>query len=108
MTERPIEEILQDLAAEVPQEEWDRLPPDLTDHLDEYLYRARTFDIAADYRVLRLARRWAHEKREAFCRTLRGIWGDRRPVAGYPSQGAILYEPGDYSRAALEAVRKDR
>ncbi len=31
---RPIEEILRGLAAEIPQEEWDRLPPDLTDNLD--------------------------------------------------------------------------
>ena len=35
---RPIEEIIQELAAEVPQAEWDRLPPDLTDNLDHYLY----------------------------------------------------------------------
>ena len=24
--------------ADVPQEEWDRLPADLTDHLDHYIY----------------------------------------------------------------------
>lgn len=36
--ERPIEEILQELAAGIPREEWDRLPADLTDHLDHYLY----------------------------------------------------------------------
>ena len=35
---RPIEEIIAELAAEVPQAEWDRLPSDLTDHLDHYLY----------------------------------------------------------------------
>jgi hypothetical protein len=35
---RSIEEIIRELAAEVPQAEWDRLPPDLTDHLDHYLY----------------------------------------------------------------------
>ncbi len=35
---RPIEEILKELAAEVPDEEWDRLPSDLTDNLDHYLY----------------------------------------------------------------------
>lgn len=38
MDDRPIEEILEDLAAEVPQEEWDQLPADLTDRLDYYLY----------------------------------------------------------------------
>ncbi|MEK7403628.1 MAG: hypothetical protein AAB225_00830 [Acidobacteriota bacterium] len=36
--ERPIEEILKELAAGIPREEWDRLPADLTDHLDHYLY----------------------------------------------------------------------
>ncbi len=35
---RPIEEIIAELAAEVPQAEWDRLPRDLTDNLDHYLY----------------------------------------------------------------------
>ncbi len=36
--ERPIEDILRELAAGIPREEWDRLPADLTDHLDHYLY----------------------------------------------------------------------
>lgn len=35
---RPIEEILQELAREVPQEEWDSLPADFTDRLDYHLY----------------------------------------------------------------------
>jgi len=35
---RPIEELLNELAKEVPQEEWDRLPSDLNDNLDHYLY----------------------------------------------------------------------
>jgi hypothetical protein len=34
----PIEEILSDLANEIPEEEWDKLPSDLTDNLDHYLY----------------------------------------------------------------------
>ena len=38
VAERPIEEILKELAAGIPPEEWDRLPPDLTDNLDHYLY----------------------------------------------------------------------
>ncbi len=37
-TTRPIEEVLEELAKEVPQEEWDKLPDDLTDNLDHYLY----------------------------------------------------------------------
>ncbi len=37
-TARPIEEVIAELAAQVPQAEWDRLPHDLTDHLDHYLY----------------------------------------------------------------------
>ena len=36
--ERPIEEVLAELAAEVPAEEWNRLPVDLSDQLDHYLY----------------------------------------------------------------------
>ena len=35
---RPIEEVLAALASEVPQAEWNKLPNDLTDHLDHYLY----------------------------------------------------------------------
>jgi len=34
----PIEDILSAIASEVPQEEWDNLPLDLTDDLDHYLY----------------------------------------------------------------------
>jgi hypothetical protein len=33
-----VEEVLSSIASEVPQEEWDKLPPDLTDDLDHYLY----------------------------------------------------------------------
>ncbi len=33
-----IEDVLAGIAAEVPQEEWDNLPSDLTDNLDHYLY----------------------------------------------------------------------
>lgn len=35
---RPIEEILAELAKDVPEEEWNKLPNDLTDNLDQYLY----------------------------------------------------------------------
>ena len=35
---QPIEEVLSDLAKEIPQEEWDKLPKDLNDNLDHYLY----------------------------------------------------------------------
>ena len=34
----PIEDILSDLANEIPDEEWEKLPSDLTDNLDHYLY----------------------------------------------------------------------
>lgn len=37
-TERPIEQILTELAGEVPEADWKRLPGDLTSHLDHYLY----------------------------------------------------------------------
>ncbi len=33
-----IEDVLHDLARQVPQEDWGNLPPDLTDNLDHYLY----------------------------------------------------------------------
>ena len=35
---RPIEEVIGELAAEVPQEEWDNLPDDLIENHDHYLY----------------------------------------------------------------------
>lgn len=35
---KPIEDLLRELAADVPQEEWDKLPNDLNDNLDHYLY----------------------------------------------------------------------
>ena len=35
---RPIEDLLEELAGEIPQEEWDRLPSDLNDNLDHHLY----------------------------------------------------------------------
>ncbi len=35
---RPVEEILVELAREVPEAEWDKLPADLTDNLDHDLY----------------------------------------------------------------------
>lgn len=36
--EPPIEDVIQDLFADVPDGAWDSLPADLTDHLDHYLY----------------------------------------------------------------------
>ena len=35
---RPIEDVLEELAREIPREEWDKLPNDLCDNLDYYLY----------------------------------------------------------------------
>jgi hypothetical protein len=35
---RPIEDLLKELAKGIPQEEWDKLPDDLNDNLDHYLY----------------------------------------------------------------------
>lgn len=35
---RPIEDIIEELGREIPQEEWDKLPADFTDRLDYYLY----------------------------------------------------------------------
>jgi len=35
---KAIEDMLEELAREIPQEEWDKLPSDLNDNLDHYLY----------------------------------------------------------------------
>lgn len=35
---RSIEEKLAEIAAEVPEEEWAKLPPDFSDQLDHYIY----------------------------------------------------------------------
>lgn len=35
---KAIEDVLEELAREIPQEEWDKLPNDLNDNLDHYLY----------------------------------------------------------------------
>jgi len=35
---KSIEELAEDLFADVPREEWEKLPPDLTDQLDHYIY----------------------------------------------------------------------
>ncbi len=35
---RPIEQVLEELAKEVPPEEWDKLPDDLNNNLDHYIY----------------------------------------------------------------------
>ena len=37
-TARPIEDVLAEIAREIPEEEWNRLPADLTDNLDHYIY----------------------------------------------------------------------
>lgn len=34
----PIEDLLKTLARKIPQKEWDKLPNDLNDNLDHYLY----------------------------------------------------------------------
>ena len=33
-----IEEKIQQIAADIPEDEWEKLPPDLTDNLDHYVY----------------------------------------------------------------------
>lgn len=36
--ERPIEEIIDEIFADVPESEWEKLPADLSDQLDHYVY----------------------------------------------------------------------
>lgn len=60
-------------------------------------------DPTADYKVLKVAREWPSEKKEAFCEALLDIWCCRSKTHGrrfWPL--ALYYEPGDYSRAALD------
>jgi len=35
---KPIEQLMEDIAKEVPESEWDKLPEDLSDNLDRYVY----------------------------------------------------------------------
>jgi hypothetical protein len=35
---RPLEEKIAEIVAQVPEEEWSKLPPDLGDQLDHYIY----------------------------------------------------------------------
>jgi hypothetical protein len=37
-THKPIWEVFQDLSADVPDEVWDSLPPDLSEQHDHYIY----------------------------------------------------------------------
>ena len=61
-------------------------------------------DPAADYEVLKVARAWPHERQDAFGKTLERIWMGR--CNGYLPLWlplwSMFYEPGDYSRAALD------
>ena len=38
--ERPIEEVAEEIAASIPEHEWDEVPRDLARNLDSYLYGA--------------------------------------------------------------------
>ncbi len=35
---RPIEEVIAEIASRIPESEWAKLPPDLNDQLDHYVY----------------------------------------------------------------------
>ena len=81
---------------------------------DKFEYRVRgivgewspSTDPAADYEVLKVVREWRGGKRRAFGDALWAIWQTRWVNAACPSTAAILYQPGDYSRAAMKAVAK--
>lgn len=36
---KPIWEIIKDISEEIPPEEWEKVPPDLSKNLDYYLYQ---------------------------------------------------------------------
>lgn len=35
---KPIEEVIADIVSDVPEAEWEKLPPDLSEQLDHYVY----------------------------------------------------------------------
>jgi hypothetical protein len=68
-----------------------------------------TTDTAADYEVLRRVReKWSRAKFKAFVLALDDLWdariGDKHES---PGQWACMYEPGDWSRAALKALGEE-
>ena len=60
-------------------------------------------DPAADYEVLKVVRRWPDDRHPFFAKALERIWMDRCQHDSLPLW-SMLYEPGDYSRAALKAT----
>ncbi len=67
------------------------------------------FDGAEDYLVLQYVRKkWSRAKLELFSSALAGIWGGRGESQGKSWMAWVLYELGDYSRAAIIAQSSRR
>lgn len=66
-----------------------------------------TCDVSADYMVLKHVREtWTDRQKDDFDNALEDIMIEKH--AKYPNQWfSILYEPGDWSRAALKALGED-
>lgn len=71
-------------------------------------FPAFTTDVAADYEVLKRVRTWSDKDRIGFRTQLSKLWLERRGVSNAGAIGLLictdLYEPGDYSRAALAST----
>ena len=59
-----------------------------------------TSDVAADYTVLEKVRTWNTAKQEMFVRMLALLHGEEN-TDGF----ALLYQPGDYAKAALATLK---
>lgn len=68
-------------------------------------------NISADYEVLKVARKWPAALQSSFTCRLMESWFARKAQAQdefWIVISAVFYEPGDYARAALKAVRAEK
>lgn len=67
---------------------------------------AYTTDPSADYEVLKHVREnWEDGPRLKFCDELNEIWASRALLSQWHNSWEQFYEPGDYAKAALKAIK---
>ncbi len=67
-----------------------------------------SYSHSGDILVLKEVRTyWPHKRGALFCEALERIWLNRWENTCTPAIGWVLYELGDYSRAAVEVLRAD-
>jgi hypothetical protein len=82
--------------------------PDYNGQIFWRLLRKYTSDAAADYEVLKHVReKWEDDLTYSFHESLFGLWRKRSKNAGWSEMTPLVYEPGDYSIAALKALGED-